>query len=41
MGLKGRTMVKFLIALTMTHLVRGVSTEALEDTLSKLLCAEP
>ena len=30
-GLKGRTIMNYLGALKMAHLVRGVSTEALED----------
>ena len=31
-GLKGRTLMNYLGALKMAHLVRGVSTEDLEDT---------
>ena len=34
-GLKGRTMMNYLSALKMAHLVREVSTEAVEDTFVK------
>ena len=34
-GLKCRTMMNYLGALKMAHLVRGVGTEALEDTFVK------
>ena len=34
-GLKGRTIMNYLGALKMAHLVGGVSTEALEDNFVK------